>query len=284
MIISKAKFICNIQLSSYFLLKSFEKDIWHVSHFTRIHKTEFFVFAILCPSVTTVFQLYDCIYFTIYWLFLGVLSSIGLGTGLHTGTLYLLPYIIESSRSYSNFLPLLFNTFPASFLWSIGTALGELPPYLFFNNQINTDNYWIKKFINFEGNEIRIKTKICNLNIKQYILQNAFILIVLFSSYPNMLFDMCGILCGYLKIPFTTFITGTIIGKAFIKTPIQLAIICLILTNKISFLSLDFMKTNNGNIQTYWLYITFGFTFYFIANLLIDKSYTEYKIQHNKFK
>ena len=100
---------------------------------------------------------------TLYWLGLGIASSIGLGTGLHTFLLYLGPFIAQvtlaayecgsikfprppypheivcpSLTTISNDL---FETGPISFwkilwkvkleafFWGLGTALGELPPY-----------------------------------------------------------------------------------------------------------------------------------------------------------
>ena len=123
--------------------------------------------------------------FTAYWLVLGVLSSIGLGSGLHTFVLYLGPHIVRIaaatlvhkttaftaaidtyfampptwdvagiatafSPGYAPgaFVPaahataatphpttasllvaILVKVAPAAFLWGLGTALGELPPY-----------------------------------------------------------------------------------------------------------------------------------------------------------
>ena len=92
-----------------------------------------------------------------YWILLGVASSIGLGTGLHTFILFLGPHIAEvtltaykcgntdfdvrgdqrfvcRSPEASAALELtIYAIFRAvqweSFFWGLGTALGELPPY-----------------------------------------------------------------------------------------------------------------------------------------------------------
>ncbi|KAG0056849.1 Vacuolar membrane protease [Gryganskiella cystojenkinii] len=92
-----------------------------------------------------------------YWILLGVASSIGLGTGLHTFILFLGPHIAEvtltaykcgntdfdvrgdhrfvcRSPDASAALDLtIYAIFRAvqweSFFWGLGTALGELPPY-----------------------------------------------------------------------------------------------------------------------------------------------------------
>lgn len=95
--------------------------------------------------------------FMLYWLGLGVISSIGLGTGLHTFLLYLGPHIasvtlaayecnsldfprppypdeiICPEGTAGTTMPSLWNIMSKvrfeAFLWGAGTALGELPPY-----------------------------------------------------------------------------------------------------------------------------------------------------------
>uniref|UniRef100_A0A804PIX6 Vacuole membrane protein KMS1 n=1 Tax=Zea mays TaxID=4577 RepID=A0A804PIX6_MAIZE len=107
--------------------------------------------------------------FGLWWIILGVASSIGLGSGLHTFIMYLAPHVALftikavqcgrvdlKSAPYDTILlerrpswlekdclqfgpPIYHETIPFSkilqevyledILWSIGTALGELPPY-----------------------------------------------------------------------------------------------------------------------------------------------------------
>ncbi|KAF9944117.1 Vacuolar membrane protease, partial [Mortierella alpina] len=78
-----------------------------------------------------------------YWILLGIASSVGLGTGLHTFILFLGPHIAEVTLAAYKFLckspeelavPLtIYSIFGAvqweSFFWGLGTAIGELPPY-----------------------------------------------------------------------------------------------------------------------------------------------------------
>lgn len=104
---------------------------------------------------------------TLYWLGLGIASSIGLGTGLHTFLLYLGPFIAQVTlaayecgsikfprppypheivcpslttinETISNdlletgpisFWKILWKVKLEAFFWGLGTALGELPPY-----------------------------------------------------------------------------------------------------------------------------------------------------------
>ena len=97
--------------------------------------------------------------FALYWIGLGVLSSVGFGSGLHTFILYLGPHIAKvvlvanecnalpeyvpnrwrfdhfatckrvRGQEPLTFLVLYKAVFLEAFLWGAGTAIGELPPY-----------------------------------------------------------------------------------------------------------------------------------------------------------
>ncbi|CAF1287663.1 unnamed protein product [Rotaria sordida] len=115
----------------------------------------------------SIHEIESLFFWTLYWFGLGVASSIGLGTGLHTFLLYLGPFIAQvtlaayecgsikfprppypneivcplSSRIDETILTDLLETKPISFwnilwkvkleafFWGLGTAFGELPPY-----------------------------------------------------------------------------------------------------------------------------------------------------------
>lgn len=42
--------------------------------------------------------LQEWVLYTTWWISLGVLSSIGLGTGMHSGLLFLFPHMLKVSR------------------------------------------------------------------------------------------------------------------------------------------------------------------------------------------
>jgi membrane protein YqaA with SNARE-associated domain len=106
--------------------------------------------------------------FIVWWVGLGVLSSVGLGSGMHTGILFLFPHIfkvtwtaemvcghadidtrenmwgrlpnadwftclsdpVEGDGSAADvFIGVYWKCLPAAFLWGAGTAMGEVPPY-----------------------------------------------------------------------------------------------------------------------------------------------------------
>ena len=41
--------------------------------------------------------------------------------------------------------------------------------------------------------------------------------VLLLASWPNALFDLCGIVCGHFRMPFWQFFGATLIGKGIIK-------------------------------------------------------------------
>lgn len=54
--------------------------------------------------------------------------------------------------------------------------------------------------------------------------RNGFLGIYLLASWPNAAFDMCGMACGWLEMPFWTFFGATMLGKGFTKVTIQTAV------------------------------------------------------------
>ncbi|KDD77071.1 hypothetical protein H632_c27p4 [Helicosporidium sp. ATCC 50920] len=100
--------------------------------------------------------------YVLWWTGLGVLSSIGLGTGMHSGLLFLFPHILKvclaaercgsldfdlradawsSDEAFHceplasapegavGFWRIYRRVLPSAVLWGVGTALGEIPPY-----------------------------------------------------------------------------------------------------------------------------------------------------------
>lgn len=114
-------------------------------------------------------QLTKTVEYIFWWVGLGILSSVGLGSGMHTGLLFLFPHIFKVTRAIENmetlcgsdqfidprenmwgrlplkdpfkchagsadsdhavFLTIYWYCLPAAFLWGAGTAMGEIPPY-----------------------------------------------------------------------------------------------------------------------------------------------------------
>lgn len=160
--------------------------------------------------------------FIFYWFFLGIMSSIGIGWGCHTGLLFLFPYIINIAmmNGPDNIWTTYKQIYFASFIWAVGSALGELPPYYFAKAAKDNNK-------NVHALDIPPKYEKYITMYKDWIINYAFAFIFINASYPNMLFDICGLAAGFFGIPVYTFLLATLLGKVFVKTNFQIHILVL---------------------------------------------------------
>ncbi|KAH0504276.1 Vacuole membrane protein 1 [Microtus ochrogaster] len=163
-----------------------------------------------------------------YWIGLGILSSVGLGTGLHTFLLYLGPHIAsvtlaayecnsvnfpeppypdqiicpdeEGTEGTVSLWSIISKVRIEACMWGIGTAIGELPPY------------FMARAARLSGTEPDDE----EYQEFEEMLEHAE-----GAQIPNPLFDLAGITCGHFLVPFWTFFGATLIGKAIIKMHIQ---------------------------------------------------------------
>ena len=146
----------------------------------------------------------------LYWLCLGVLSAIGIGTGMPTGALYLFPHIASLTSTYS-FMPCMYHAILPTLSWGLGTALGEIPPYLM-------------------AQSIQHRPAVVSMtnDMKPYIKRYGATGVFLMACYPNLTFDACGIVCGLIDMPAWQFLLATAAGKTLVKAPLQsLAVIAM---------------------------------------------------------
>jgi len=193
----------------------------------------------------------------VWWFGLGVLSSIGLGTGMHSGLLFLFPHVLKvclaaekcgnmnfdsrsdkwwSSRGFHCLEgtdaepPEFFNIFKkvifTGIVWGIGTAAGEIPPYAISyqaakagkeNSEMGSMEVPKQQKVGVITYALNYcKTWMFNL-IKGY----GFWAVLLLSSWPNAMFDLCGICCGHFMLPFWEFFGAVLLGKGFFKVSLQ---------------------------------------------------------------
>jgi len=197
-------------------------------------------------------------WFVVWWVTLGILSSVGLGTGLHTFVLYLGPHIAMVTLAVTEcdtmgvlegpdgnlicpppgtpripvtFLRLLLKVFPAAFLWGAGTAIGELPPY-FVSRQARLSGQRLEELDELEEEERGDKPSPSKMDRIKLLLYHAlqrwgFWAIVICASVPNPLFDLAGLTCGHFLVPFWTFFGATFLGKAVFKVQLQACFVIL---------------------------------------------------------
>ncbi len=196
--------------------------------------------------------------YTIWWVGLGVLSSIGLGSGLQSGVLFLFPHVIkvclaaqscesvdfesasdiwfrtnerlfkcpESSVTPVTFLGVWKKIILACFLQSAGTAIGEIPPYWMTRAARLAAIEAGSSDSNDIPEELEANSKYGFVNRAKsftvwFLQQHGFYGVLLMASYPNIAFDLCGICCGHFLMPFWTFFLATFLGKAVIRNAYQ---------------------------------------------------------------
>ncbi|KAI9096252.1 hypothetical protein DFS34DRAFT_160666 [Phlyctochytrium arcticum] len=202
-----------------------------------------------------------------WWLVLGVASSIGLGTGLHTFVLFLGPHIahvtitayqcqsldfeVRGPDSFACEAPTAGAATAAavtvwqiakkvrweSFFWGMGTSIGELPPYFVARAaaEAGRDD---QGFASIESQLAKPKNERTwgeqgQILMYKLVQSLGFFGILLCASIPNPLFDLAGIVCGHFGVPFMTFFGATFLGKAVFKSSIQTFSVILILSEDI---------------------------------------------------
>ncbi|XP_058020119.1 vacuole membrane protein 1 [Ahaetulla prasina] len=190
-----------------------------------------------------------------YWAGLGILSSVGLGTGLHTFLLYLGPHIAsvtlaayecnsvnfpeppypdqiicpdkEGVEGSISLWTIMSKVRLEACMWGAGTAIGELPPYFMARaarlSGTEPDDEEYQEFEEMlehaqSSQDFASRAKLAIQNLVQKV---GFFGILACASIPNPLFDLAGITCGHFLVPFWTFFGATLIGKAIIKMHIQ---------------------------------------------------------------
>ncbi|CAD7961291.1 unnamed protein product [Amoebophrya sp. A120] len=191
----------------------------------------------------------------LWWVILGILSSVGFGTGLHSGLMFLFPHIMKvvfasetcdlsdmqtmylhpckfecgkpfkaGQESTATLFELWLRVVVPVMAWGFGTAVGELPPY-FISRQASMTKGKRDEEFERELEESRgatdafskMKMMTIDFTEKYGFLVGVFLL----ASWPNAAFDMCGMCCGYLQMPFWTFFLATALGKGVVKVNLQ---------------------------------------------------------------
>lgn len=201
-------------------------------------------------------------YEALWWLVLGILSSIGFGSGLHSGIMFLWPFVMrvilkaeanqttrfstiynhpcglylwgENGDGTNTFLNQLILVWPAALLWGAGTAIGELPPYFITRaarRAGKADEAFETELADARANsDLVSRLKVWTIDFTE---RTGFLGIFFLASWPNAAFDMCGMACGWLDMPFWTFFGATLVGKSLAKTTIQSSVCIAVFGNKL---------------------------------------------------
>ncbi|KAJ2637074.1 hypothetical protein GGF40_002603 [Coemansia sp. RSA 1286] len=208
-----------------------------------------------------------------YWVLLGVLSSIGLGAGLHTFVLFLGPHIARATltayecghtsfavhgfaafqcatpasaaAAHASFSAILRKVALESLCWGAGTAIGELPPYFIARaasaaGQGDVEYQRLKRKAH-DRKPMTVKDRAL-LSVYHLLRRFGFAGILVFAAIPNPLFDLAGITCGHFGVPFWTFFGATFLGKSLIKSTIQSAVVITAFSKDMIAIVLSFLQ------------------------------------------
>ncbi|GAX81181.1 hypothetical protein CEUSTIGMA_g8614.t1 [Chlamydomonas eustigma] len=210
--------------------------------------------------------------YVVWWVGLGILSSIGLGSGMQTGLMFLFPHILkvclaaetcghahfsilgdvwysyepfhcnDTPPGYLEFYDVYKKVALTSMLWGAGSAIGEIPPYLIsysaavagkesssLSNLLahhevggvkqvqGFRGFWLRSVAEWETWMVSFIRDYGFFGFRVY----GFFGIFMLASWPNAAFDLCGMCCGAYLMPFWTFFTATLFGKAVVKVNVQ---------------------------------------------------------------
>jgi len=207
----------------------------------------------------------EIILFITWWLVLGILSSIGLGTGMHTGLLFLFPHIMKvcwaasecknmnfpslndmwlrrdpnlfvcinpATEGSATFFDIFKRVIVPCIIWGTGTAIGEIPPYA-ISRAARESGVANREFLDIQETKSSIPMldhmKVWMINFLQ---KHGFIGVILMAAWPNAAFDLCGICCGHFLMPFWKFFLATFIGKAVFKVTGQACFFIILFTEE----------------------------------------------------
>mmetsp|Transcript_90514 Transcript_90514/g.256367 ORF Transcript_90514/g.256367 Transcript_90514/m.256367 type:complete len:506 (+) Transcript_90514:70-1587(+) len=218
----------------------------------------------------------------LWWVILGILSSVGFGTGLHSGLMFLFPHVMQvvgaaeacqtssglvawyqhpckldcsttrgpKDGSTVTVLRLWLLVTVQCMLWGFGTAIGELPPYLVSKAARLAGS----KDTDFEAElaearkskDVFSRMKIWTIDFTE---KHGFLGVFLLASWPNAAFDMCGMCCGYVLMPFWTFLIATCCGKGIVKVNLQAVVFVILFGSTFFQWLLSGLESFNGALQ-----------------------------------
>jgi membrane protein YqaA with SNARE-associated domain len=203
---------------------------------------------------------------------LGISSSIGFGVGVPSRVLFVVPWVLANAKEGA-FLPDFVRVFPIMFVHAVGSALGELPPFL-------SAAVLIRHFRLHESKESKMAQLYRWMQTKMQ--KRRFTSIILLSAYPNATFDVAGLVAGASNMSTPSFLSATILGKAFIRAPVACAVIVCGIHNPwlvSKFPSFDTQK--NGWLGHLWTAMVTSITFYTLWISIHETAKIEWKLKHD---
>ena len=151
------------------------------------------------------------------WMIIGIASSIGFGVGIPTRVLFVWPYILRTSQATSeDLVSAWIQVLPVAVIHALGSALGELPPFLgasLLVRRLNLDHEKTAMAISHRWFVQRM--------------QNGWgwMWVCVLGAWPNVAFDMAGLAAGASGMSLPSFLSAAVVGKAVVRAPIAAGLV-----------------------------------------------------------
>ena len=149
------------------------------------------------------------------WLSLGVASSIGFGLGVPTRVLFVWPYVVRTSAGVDPFAAWL-SVLPVVLTHALGSALGELPPFLgasLLVRRLNLDHEMTAMAVSHRWFVDKMQT-------------HAWVWVFMLAAWPNAMFDCAGLAAGASgSMSLLSFLSAVVCGKAVIRAPVAAGLV-----------------------------------------------------------
>ena len=126
------------------------------------------------------------------------------------------------------FWPRVFGVMSACVLWGAGTALGEVPPYFLARKAARGGHK--TELLEEEAHSSMQTLEAMKKWMIDVVERYGFVAVFLFASWPNAFFDLCGLCCGAIQMPFFTFFSAVFLGKAIVKVGLQAMFFVMVFT------------------------------------------------------
>lgn len=151
------------------------------------------------------------------WLMLGVASSIGFGIGLPTRVLFVWPYIVRACSSANDPVLVWLEVLPVTMTHAIGSALGELPPFLGASMLV--------KRLQLDGDSTTAMA-VSHRWFVDKMQSHAWFWVFVLAAWPNAMFDCAGLAAGASgSMSLFSFLSAAVCGKAIVRAPVAAALV-----------------------------------------------------------
>jgi len=149
------------------------------------------------------------------WLLVGIASSIGFGVGIPTRVLFVWPYVLRVATTDEDAVSAWFCVLPVVVTHALGSALGELPPFLgasMLVNRLQLD----------QASTVMAVSHRWFVNKMQ---SHAWFWVFVLAVWPNIAFDCAGLAAGASGMNVVSFLSAAVCGKAVVRAPVAAALV-----------------------------------------------------------